>query len=189
MKTFFISTSKRDQRNPEFLLDATSGRYGYFHRDGVLNISEKKLNAKGYVLSRYRKHEALELIEERRQYKQERRDAQAAREIAEREATVAACLEAGPVSLDPNTEGTPFVPTVANLKDTAMIEQYHGCGRGTAYVKDNQLIAFHYGTVRWSREGAPINLPDNLPEGCTAYAVMMSCTQVCFEHEFDLAHA
>ncbi len=60
----------------------------------------------------------------------------------------------------------------ADLGGTAMIEDYHGCGRGTAYVSGSALVAYHYG----------YRMPKGwtAPEGTEVRRVALSCTQVCF---------
>jgi hypothetical protein len=62
------------------------------------------------------------------------------------------------------------IKSVANLADTPMIEHYHGCGEGFAYVKDNRVIAFRY-------DKRPVA---NEPKDAKRIPVEMSCTQLCF---------
>lgn len=79
-----------------------------------------------------------------------------------------------PISIIENEHYKPqFTPVthVANLANTSMIDFYHGCGKGIAYVKDNKVLAFQYGYCRFSNE----------PEGCERVKIDFSCTQICFE--------
>ena len=51
-----------------------------------------------------------------------------------------------------------------------MIEAYGGCGKGTAYVIEGNVIAFHYGYEQ----------PTNAPVNCEVIRVELSGTQICF---------
>jgi hypothetical protein len=68
-----------------------------------------------------------------------------------------------------NPKQTP-IKYVASLSETNMINHYHGCGRGVAYVKDGKVIAFRYGTEPVANE----------PKCDKSYQINFSCTQICF---------
>lgn len=58
------------------------------------------------------------------------------------------------------------------LYRTDLAEGYAGCGKGTAYVADGHVIAWHYGyrmPERWAAPG-----------GAEAVRIMLSCTQIVF---------
>lgn len=89
------------------------------------------------------------------------------KERAERlvkEATVVdQTVAVGGVEIVGNEGGHPCVSSVANLAGTPLIEKYHGCGRGSAMVKDGRVFDIAYDVVYdgWVR--------------CD-----FSCTQICF---------
>jgi hypothetical protein len=92
-------------------------------------------------------------------------------DMKERQEQVAICLKAAPVEIIENKyRDISRVTHVANLSNTAMIDAYRGCGKCTAFVKDGNLIAFHYGYEK----------TDNAPKDCEAIRVEASCTQLCF---------
>ncbi len=68
-----------------------------------------------------------------------------------------------------NPKRTP-VRFVASLGGTHLIEKYHGCGNGIAFVKNGYVIDFFY------EEDEKIKCP----EGAKPLPVMMSCTEICF---------
>lgn len=90
-------------------------------------------------------------------------------ELTQRAEQVAICLAASPIAVRDNDGGNPFVLEVVDLAGTPMIEAYHGCGKGTAYLRDGALVAFHYGHRQ----------PTNIPAGTTAVRCELSGTQVC----------
>jgi hypothetical protein len=68
------------------------------------------------------------------------------------------------------------IQSVANLKDTKMGDHYHGCGRGFAYVMNNHVIAFDYGSY-YPASNEPL-------EPFEIYPVDFSCRQICFRVTF-----
>lgn len=118
-------------------------------------MTREEVEAAGY---KYREYEAS-VAEERRRAKLEARAAQ-----------VELCSVPLPILPNPhyNPLLTPFTEVV-NLTG-GMLDAYHGAGKGTAYVRDNAVIAWHYGYDR----------PNNAPSDCIPIAVELSCTQICF---------
>lgn len=83
-------------------------------------------------------------------------------------------VKLAPVKIIENEHYNPrltSVTHVVNLGESPMIDFYHGCGKGVAYVRDNQVVAFQYGYTKFA----------NAPEACKQINVQFSCTQICFE--------
>jgi hypothetical protein len=88
--------------------------------------------------------------------------------------TLADTQQCPPVPIVANVYYTPKntpIKSVANLAGTQMYKSYQGCGSGVAYVKDKNVVAFHYGAYR------PYA---NCPEGCELYDVDFSAGEICF---------
>jgi hypothetical protein len=144
------------REEPVAILPAFSGKWGPFAKvERGLNLSEKKLEERGYVLKYLTPEEAQSYY----QRVNAQLDEQRAMELLDRAAQVALCLTCPPV---------PIFDGIAKLKGEPMRDAYHGCGKGTAYIQDGFVVAFHYGYAR----------PENAPgEGCK---VMLSGNEIVF---------
>jgi hypothetical protein len=94
---------------------------------------------------------------------------------------LAATLTCDPVAICENPHYNPRntpVKYVANLSDTNMINHYHGCGEGYAYIGNGKVWAFRYGRELIANEHT------NPPAGIEIkrVAVEFSCTQICFRN-------
>lgn len=88
--------------------------------------------------------------------------------LQERAEQIEICLKSNPIEISQKPKE---ICLTANLSGTPMIEAYHGCGKGTAYINDKvQLVAWHYGYEQ----------PSNVPPNTSSVKVELSCTQVCF---------
>lgn len=155
------------------LYKAYVGRWGVYARYYGSNESEKKMLARGYVLEHLTAVEAAEynrLNEEKRKRAAEEYRAE---ELKKRFKQVEICLKSDPLPIVPNSFPNPFVPYLAKISD-GMLEAYHGCGKGTAYIRDNKVIAYHYG----------YEYPNNIPSSTYAVKVELSCTEICFPPDF-----
>lgn len=172
MKTKTIFLNKKNQKDSSsfsIIEKAINGRYGYYSNYGG-NLSEKKMNEIGYTLVELNTKEVERL--EKLQIKRKKRLEKQYREnkLREREDQVNICLATEPLKIEKNPNfGINPIEFIVNLSDTPMIDAYHGCGKGTAYVKNNQLIAFHYGYEQ----------PNNTPTDCEVLQIELSSTQIC----------
>lgn len=161
-------------RNANFYLPVVvsimKGRYGSYSQVRGINRSEKAMIEMGYSIEQLTRDEMIALSSAHRAAKEAQDKVFYDKKMQERFQCVAACLSNTPVEVIPNTGGNPFISMVANLSDTDMINQYAGCGKGTAYVIDNKVVAFHYGYEQ----------PSNAPENAIAVKIEFSCTQICF---------
>lgn len=178
MKQVAVFLNRRNLRNAnraDFLLPAIPSRWGGFYARSeppyVVNLSAAKLEERGFQLIDLPKEEVkrLEGLKMKREARIEKRTREL--KLQERADAVAVCLAAAPLPVVPNTGGNPFVCSVVNLAGTPMIEAYHGCGKGTAYLSADKLIAFHYGYEQ------PANAPTG--DGIEVLRCELSGTQVC----------
>lgn len=87
--------------------------------------------------------------------------------MRQRADAIAHCLNCNPVEI---SQKNGEICETANLSDSQMIEVYKGCGKGTAYLRGSNVVAWHYGYQQ----------PDNVPTDVQSVAVVLSCTQICF---------
>ena len=171
MKAYFFNKSeKRKSHNYDFIREAINGRYGVYCKSSYgNNYSQKAMEKDGYELVYLSDHEAnklygLQLKRRMRlenQWKKEKLEARAQQ--------VKICLSGEPLKLELNQGENPFVSQVISLAGTHMIDAYQGCGKGTAYINNNnELTAFHYGYEQ------PVNAPNT-----KSITVEFSCTQIC----------
>lgn len=169
---FYINRKNLDSKfSTDVVRPICKGRYGNYSK-GIYggNYSEKKTLEDGFEIENLTASE----IDELRNQVKAKKDRIAADEfeskLKQREAQVNICLSSNPLPIEENTGENPFVAFVVNLSNTPMIEAYHGCGKGTAYLNDNnELIAFHYGYDK------PVNAPK-----VKEIQVDFSGTQICF---------
>ena len=79
---------------------------------------------------------------------------------------VTKCLEAEPLNIG---GGNHLFGHITHIVGGAQ-EAYHGCGEGLAYVKNGQIIAYHYGFER----------PNNAPSCDYVQSIILSCCEICF---------
>lgn len=81
-----------------------------------------------------------------------------------------------PIERNPyyNPEVTP-IRRIVNLSNTSLIDYYHGCGEGCAYIKNEHVVAFRYYGINATNEIA------NEPTGFEKVYCEFSCTQICFK--------
>lgn len=88
--------------------------------------------------------------------------------------TINLTMACGPVRVTENPYSGKHNPIkyVANLSDSNMIDHYHGCGEGYAYLNScGDVVAFRYG----------IGAIANEPEGLRRVYAEFSCTQICLK--------
>ena len=172
---FLNKKNLRNASRDNIILPAIASRWGGYYTSGLYggraNYSEKAIAEFGYELAQVTKAEAdrIKRLEVKRSARLEAKRVEA--EMAKRERAVEVCLAADPLEVKANDEGNPLVQSVVDLAGTPFIEVYHGCGRGTAYVKAGKLIAYHYGHRQ------PVNAPTG--EDVQAIHCHLSGTQVC----------
>ncbi len=133
------------------MLKGRYGRYARFygeidHEESALNISEKSFPKYGCHVETLTPQEAEARNEARRRAIHER-EVQAVAEQMRK------CLETEPVELPERMPRNSFYYWVSIAK-LPMGDNYHGCGEGYAYVRDNKIYAFTYGNHRQAWEGA-----------------------------------
>lgn len=172
---FLNKTNLRNPNRHEIVCKAYPSRwggvYGKSHYDSRVNLSDKKMEERGFRLAEITRQEfkRLQGLEAKRRLRMEAKRLEM--ELTHRAEAVTICLSAEPLPVVSNEGGNPFVRSVVDLAGTPMIEAYHGCRKGTAYVRGGHLIAFHYGHRQ------PHNAPSG--DGVTAMLCELSCTQVC----------
>ena len=152
------------------ILNAKSGKYGRYARVNGINYSEKRMKELGYDLKAVTKDEISKINSDFRIFNIAVMEEDRQAKLSDRFKQVETCLDSDPVEIVKNEYATSPVAFVANLKDSGMIDAYHGCGKGTAYMKEGYVIAFHYGYEK----------PENAPTDCESAKVELSCAQVCF---------
>ena len=170
MKFFINKSNKRNSSSIELIKEAISGKYGVYAK-GIYgsNLSQKKLEQNGWELVKLNTDEAnnLKSLERKRKARIEKDHYN--QKISERAKQVDICISGEPLMIENNEGENPFVSLVVNLSNTHMIDAYHGCGKGTAYVNESgQLVAFHYGYDK----------PSNAPK-LKSIQVSFSATQIC----------
>jgi hypothetical protein len=169
--TYFVQKEVSVYYKP--ILEVQHGRYGKYAVMNNFNYSEKKLLELGYELRAITQDEYNEIMGKYNDLVKKSNEEEYNKKIDERREQVSICLKATPVAIVDNeyygTGATP-VTHVSNIFGSGMENAYHGCGKGTAYVKDNFVVGFHYGYDR----------PPNWPRDCDTVQVEMSCGQLCF---------
>ncbi len=155
------------------VVNSINGRYGIYAKVNGINYSDKKMLEDGYEFRDASQEEIAELMSDWKNYHIELQKGFQHQKLQDRQDQINVCLTCEPISITPNEyygNGLTPVTDVCNLSGTKMIEVYQGCGKGTAYIRENRLVAFHYGYEQ----------PNNVPTDCNVVRVEMSCTQVCF---------
>ncbi|MCT4602468.1 MAG: hypothetical protein N4A59_06165 [Marinifilum sp.] len=170
MKYFVNEKAKKQSNCTDIIRTAYNGPYGYYANSiySSLKKSEKKMQADGFKLVELTSEESEKL--RKLAQKRANRIARKIKEnkLKERAEQISKCMQNEPLPIVSNDGGAAEVSEIVNLTGS-MLETYQGCGKGTAYVKDGKLIAWHYGYEK------PENAPDveNGP-------VLLSGTQICF---------
>jgi|GEM_PF-5442546 len=169
MKTSTYFT--RTDNNETTIKEAHNGRYGYYAKYLGYNSSEKSMRESGYDLVRLTKEEATQLLRAQSARIQAEKEEGRRLKLAARAEQVTISMAGEPFDIEPNIGGSPFVERIANVP-ASLSEAYRGCGKGTAYIKDDKVIAFHYGYDK----------PANAPSENIAMPVQVefSCYQICF---------
>ena len=170
---FFNKKNRNNAKESKIIVDVISGKYGYYGKYYGSNFSQKKLEKEGFELTNLSliEIEKIKKLEKKRAIRIEKE--RFVKKINDRSKQVEICLNSKPLVIEENPyfgNGSTVVRFCVNLGETDMIEAYHGCGNGTAYVSDNKLVAFHYG----------YEAPSNIPTNCENIRVELSGTQVCF---------
>lgn len=127
-----------------------SGRYGSYCKINGCNFSEKEMQELGYEIQDLTADQATELTEKFAAWQRKISIEARAREMEQRKLSVEICLKAEPLEIGEGNHLWQHITTISKQ----MEEAYHGCGRGTAYIKDGKIIAFHYGFEQ--PENAPV---------------------------------
>lgn len=142
-----------------------SGRFGDYCKKNGFNHSEKDMRELGFEIQELTVEQAKELNEKYAAWQSEMNAAAREREMQLRKQSVEICLNCEPLEIG---EGNHLWNHITDISEE-MGEAYHGCGKGTAYIKDGKIIAFHYGYDR----------PDNAPSAETKQ-VEFSSFQILF---------
>lgn len=170
MKTQTVFVNRESNVLYPVVVSILKGRYGSYCQVRGINRSEKAMMEMGYSIEHLTREEIIALSAAQKAEKDAQDKIYHDKKMKERFDCVAACLSCDPVAIIENDGGNPMVAMVANLGGTSMINQYAGCGKGTAYVSDGKVVAFHYGYEQ----------PANAPENATVVRIGFSCTQICF---------
>lgn len=144
---------------------AISGRYGEYCKIKGINYSVKEMQKLGFEIQDLTSEQAKDLSEKFAAWKCEAAAAEHEHEMQERKRCVEICLNCDPLEIG---EGNHLWNHITDISEE-MGEAYHGCGKGTAYISDGKIIAFHYGYSH----------PDNAPEA-EAIQVEFSSYQILF---------
>lgn len=145
---------------------AINGRYGFYAKNRGVNMSEKTMLSYGYTIQYLTDAEAAAKSARYNDYVKalsERDRIERLRLAAE---CVKICLESEPLNIG---GGNHLFGHITHIVGGAQ-EAYHGCGEGLAYVKNEQIIAFHYGFAR----------PNNAPACDYVQSVIFSCYEIAF---------
>lgn len=153
------------------VVEILTGKYGRYAKLNGINTSEAKMKAEGFSVVTL----SLTEIAEKKQLWNDKQSAMSreyeAQKISERKNQVDLCLTSAPIEI---TKKVGEICETADLKGTIMIDAYQGCGKGTAYVNDNNyVVAFHYGYQQPYTQ-------HNILDKCKSFHVELSCTQICF---------
>lgn len=170
MKVQIIFVNRNADLYSPVVVSIMKGRYGSYSQVRGINRSEKVMMEMGYSIEQLTRDEIIALNTAHRAAKDAQDKLFHDKKMQERFESVAACLTSTPVEVIENNGGNTFVSMVANLSGTEMINQYAGCGKGTAYLINDKVVAFHYGYEQ----------PSNAPESAIAVRIEFSCTQICF---------
>lgn len=144
---------------------AISGRFGDYCKRNGFNYSTKDMLAAGFEIQNLTTDQVKELNERYNAFQDRIKEEEHQREMQERERNVEICLNCEPLEIG---EGNHLWTHITDITE-GMKEAYHGCGKGTAYIKDGKIIAFHYGYDK----------PVNAPKAEFIY-VDFSCYQILF---------
>lgn len=169
MRTLKVFVNRNETFNPAVVSPA-KGKYGLYCKINGVNRSEKNMIEMGYLLENLTEDQIKEITATQKAIKDAEQKIYHDKKMSERFESVASCLKSAPVKIIVNTGDNHMVTKVANLTGTEMINQYHGSGKGTAYINNNEVVAFHYGYEQ----------PFNAPINCEAINVQFSGTQICF---------
>jgi hypothetical protein len=154
------------------LTKVLSGKYGYYAQLNG-NVSDKRMIELGFEIKSLNKEQVAKLTEDYRIEQNVLKQKIYDEKMLQRQEQVEICLNSEPIDIIANPHyGNGFTPVcqVANLSGSKMLEAYYGCAKGTAYVRNNKVVAYHYGYEQ------PINVPNN----CEIFRVDFSCNEICF---------
>lgn len=144
-----------------------SGRYGDYCRLRGIAFSEKEMRKLGYEIQELTPEQALKLSEKYAVRQLELGKAEHERDMQQRKQSVEICLNCQPLEIGQGNIIWEHITTISK----EMLDAYHGCGKGTAYIREGKIIAFHYG----------YNQPENAPtEDAQVVRVEFSCLQILF---------
>lgn len=147
-----------------YLVSAKNGKYGYYTTINGINYSEKALSNKGYTFVTLTRDEAQIIENLHYAEKESESDFIYEQKMLDRTNQIKECLKSNPLPIE-MIEGNRCA--TVTLTDT-FLSHYDGCGKGTAYVVDGFVVAWHYGYE------APMVL------NAKSVQVMLSCSQICF---------
>lgn len=157
---YFVSASLMD------IMPAINGRYGLYARSGRVNWSAKKLFERGYELRTLTDAEVKTMMTEARARIEENERKAREAELARRAMQVELCLAGEPLKIG---EGNHLWRAITHLTGKHL-DAYVGCGKATAYIVDNEIIAWHYGDER----------PANAPKCDYVQLCEVSCAELLF---------
>lgn len=158
-------------RKENALILCQSGKWGNYGTINGTNFSEKRMIDLGYKLETLSISEAKAIRAEIEAHNEALRKAWREQEMRERSLSVFFCLTDDPILITPNPNKGTEITHIANIQDSPMFaDAYKGCGKGTAYVRDGHVVAYHYGHEQ----------PANAPKDVSAFWVDLSCYQICF---------
>lgn len=172
----FIQTNKKELKksgNYELVFQAHHGSYGYYAQSTYIKKSKKRMEKEGFILVEEQDERVSKLNSLSRKRKARLEKIWKEKKLKERAIQIELCLKTAAIPIQENEyfgNGLTPVKSVVNLAGTSMIEAYTGCGKGTAYVRKNKLVAFHYG----------YDQPSNAPLNTEIHKVELSSTQICF---------
>ena len=163
---------KREQKKAYFVDErgaiyaVLNGKYGVYAKDRGVNMSEKTMLSYGYTIQYLTNAEAAAESTRYNDYLKALRERDRIERLRLAAECVKICLEAEPLNIG---GGNHLFGHITHIVGGAQ-EAYHGCGEGLAYVKNGQIIAFHYGFAR----------PNNAPNCDYVQSVIFSCYEICF---------
>lgn len=145
---------------------AINGRYGFYAKNRGVNMSEKIMLNYGYNIQYLTDAEAAAESAKYNDYIKALNKRERVQRLQYAADCVTKCLEAEPLNIG---GGNHLFGHITHIVGGAQ-EAYHGCGEGLAYVKNEQIIAFHYGFAR----------PNNAPACDYVQPVIFSCCEILF---------
>jgi len=139
-----------------------SGKYGNYSKQNGANYSDKQMLNRGYTIQQLTKTQADNILLEKYQQLKAQEEKEYIHKMQSRFDQVEKTLSLAPKPIECLSTSTCFT---AKIGDN---EGYEGCGRGTAYIVDNNIIAWHYGYEK----------PSNAPN-CYHTYIDISCYEIC----------